>query len=324
MEALLQIKDLKVCFPHQLTALNNVHLTIEKAMRVGVVGESGAGKSMLAYSILDLISEPGWIESGQIWFDGCDLTTLNFEQMRKIRGNRIAMIFQDPMVTLNPVLSIGDQMVELLINHQNITFEQAKEKAIETLRQVLIPLPERRFDSYPHELSGGLRQRVVIAIALLCEPELIIADEPTTALDVTIQAEIMSLLLKLCQQRQMSLMLITHDLAVVAEVTTHIVVMYGGHIVEQGLTSELIKNPSHPYTKGLIEALPKRADHTTKRLNQIPGMMPSLDQIPRGCVFHPRCYLVKERCQRERPQLMPLEKKRYSTRNVACFFPIGG
>ena len=313
--ALLEVEDLEVQFPTRhgpLTALRGVSLSVEAGERIGIVGESGAGKSMAAFAILNLISEPGRISRGRVLFEGNDLSSVSDEEMRKIRGDRISMIFQDPMMTLNPVLTIGNQMVETLQAHKEITEEDARERALEKLREVRIPNPEARFDGYPHELSGGLRQRVVIAIALLTDPALIMADEPTTALDVTIQAEILALLLELCRDHGTALILITHDLAVVSQVTERVMVMYAGRIVEMGTTRELVDKPRHPYTQGLIAALPERNKPGTP-LNQIPGTMPSLANIPPGCAFAPRCSFSDDLCRNEIPQLRLIKK-----RSIAC------
>jgi len=284
----------------ELTALRDVSFSLDKGERLGIVGESGAGKSVAAFAILNLISRPGYISKGEILFEGTDLAKMNAGQLRSIRGNRINMIFQDPMMTLNPVLTIGTQMIECLRTHMKLNTEQAREKAIDKLRQVQIPSPEERIDQYPHELSGGMRQRVVIAIALLTDPSVIIADEPTTALDVTIQAEIMELLLALCENSDVALMLITHDLGVVYQVRQRTVVMYAGRVVEEGPTRQIIENARHPYTHGLIAALPERTN-PGMRLNQIPGVMPSLAAIPTGCSFHPRCEHAMDVCRSELP-----------------------
>ncbi len=301
--ALLEVRGLEVRFPMrqgELTALRDVSFSLDKGERLGIVGESGAGKSVAAFAILNLISRPGYISNGEIIFEGSDLAKMNARQLRSIRGNRINMIFQDPMMTLNPVLTIGTQMIECLRTHMNMSAGQAREKAIDKLRQVQIPSPEERIDQYPHELSGGMRQRVVIAIALLTDPSVIIADEPTTALDVTIQAEIMELLLALCENSDVALMLITHDLGVVSQVTQRTVVMYAGRVVEEGPTRQIIENARHPYTHGLIAALPERTN-PGMRLNQIPGVMPSLAAIPPGCSFHPRCEHAMDVCRSELP-----------------------
>lgn len=307
--ALLEVKDLQVEFPSRhgvLTALRGVSFSLHAGERLGIVGESGAGKSMAAFAILNLVSAPGRITAGEILFEGLDLSKLSDTEMRTVRGDRISMIFQDPMMTLNPVLTVGVQMVETLKAHREISNAEAKRLSIERLREVAIPSPEARFDSYPHELSGGLRQRVVIAIALLTDPGVIIADEPTTALDVTIQAEILALLLELCRNHDVGLILITHDLAVVSQVTQRVLVMYAGRIVEEGPTRSVIEHPLHPYTHGLIGALPQQ-NRPGEPLNQIPGTMPSLDAVPFGCAFHPRCQFADEKCNNESPKLRALQ-----------------
>nr|WP_279593527.1 ABC transporter ATP-binding protein [Pseudodesulfovibrio sp. S3-i] len=300
-------------------AVRDVSLVINKGERLGIVGESGAGKSVLGFSLINLISKPGKITAGQIIFNGQDLTKLNDDQMRTIRGNDIAMIFQDPMMTLNPVLTIGTQMKETVLAHMNVSDKEAEAICLEKLRKVYIPSPEKRLKQYPHEFSGGMRQRIVIAISLLTSPKLIIADEPTTALDVTIQAEIMDLLLELCKTENMGLILITHDLAVVSEVTQRIAVLYAGKVVELGTADQIISNPQHPYTQGLIKALPQMAGGE-KRLNQIPGMMPSLLDMPTGCPFGPRCTICVEKCKTLIPTLTTLE----NGTQVACFMREGG
>jgi peptide/nickel transport system ATP-binding protein len=308
-EKLLQVKDLTVKFAlrhNDLTAVNQVSFNLRKGERMGLVGESGAGKSVTGFALIDLVSKPGRITSGSILFQGRELIGLTDEQMRRIRGNDISMIFQDPMMTLNPVLTVGAQMVETLFAHKNISTREAEDIAVDKLRKVHIPSPERRLKQYPFELSGGMRQRVVIAIALLTSPSLIIADEPTTALDVTIQAEIMELLLELCETDHMGLILITHDLAVVSQVTQKISVMYAGRIVESGATERIVSQPLHPYTRGLLAALPQERSRG-KRLNQIPGVMPGLLSIPKGCAFHNRCDLADTICREQIPELV--EKK---------------
>lgn len=303
--ALLDVKNLEVCFGLRqgtVTALHNINFQLKRGERVGIVGESGAGKSVLGFSIINLISKPGYIKQGEVLFEGKDLAGLGHKQMRSIRGNRIAMIFQDPMMTLNPVLSIGEQMVECLQAHRKISVQDAHKIAVQKLQQVYIPSPETRLDQYPHELSGGMRQRIVIAIALLLDPDLIIADEPTTALDVTIQAEIMELMVELCERNNVALMLITHDLGVVSEVTQRTIVMYAGRVIEQGPTKEIINDAQHPYTQGLINALPQMGV-AGERLNQIRGSMPSLQALPTGCAFNPRCDYALDICSQEMPTL---------------------
>ncbi|HDP24250.1 MAG TPA: ABC transporter ATP-binding protein [Deltaproteobacteria bacterium] len=317
MQHLLQLEDVVIRFALRfgdLTAVDGVSFALDKGQRLGLVGESGAGKSVTGFSIINLISKPGYIASGRILFEGRDLAHLDEEEMRDIRGNRISMIFQDPMMTLNPVLTIGEQMVETLLAHRKFTEDECRDRALETLRKVHIPSPEKRLSQYPHELSGGMRQRIVIAIALLADPALIIADEPSTALDVTIQAEILDLLLELCESEKTALILITHDLAVVSQVTETIAVMYAGKIVELGSTEAVIHTPMHPYTRGLINALPGSV-HSERRLNQIPGMMPSLMTIPPGCSFHPRCEYRMEVCRHQVPDLRYYES---FGREVAC------
>ncbi|SFH73002.1 ABC transporter ATP-binding protein [Modicisalibacter xianhensis] len=294
--ALLEVNNLDVRFAlrqGEVRALRDVSFTLDRGERLGIVGESGAGKSVAAFTILNLITKPGYIAGGSIRFDGQELTTLKPKALQKIRGNKISMIFQDPMMTLNPVLTIGDQMVECLKAHRRIGSREARNVALNKLRQVYIPSPEKRLDQYPHELSGGMRQRIIIAIALLLDPDIIVADEPTTALDVTIQAEIMTLLLELCEKHNVALILITHDLGVVSQVTQRTLVMYAGRVIEQGPTREIINDAQHPYTQGLINALPQMAT-PGHRLNQIPGAMPSLANIPPGCAFHPRCSFSKD------------------------------
>ncbi len=322
MEQLLDIKDLNVDFALRdktLRAVRNVSLTINRGERLGIVGESGAGKSVLGFSIINLISKPGKITGGEILFDGKDISKYSYDEMRKIRGNHISMIFQDPMMTLNPVLTIGTQMKETILAHMNVSDKEAEEICLEKLRKVYIPSPEKRLKQYPHEFSGGMRQRIVIAISLLTNPKLIIADEPTTALDVTIQAEIMDLLLELCETDNMGLILITHDLAVVSEVTQRIAVLYAGRVVEIGPTDQIIQNPQHPYTQGLLKALPQMAG-SANRLNQIPGMMPSLFDMPDGCPFEPRCEICSKQCSQSVPSL----SDQPNGGQVACFKREGG
>ncbi len=321
---LLEVMNLSVEFAMRrmsLKAVNDVSFTIDAGERLGLVGESGAGKSVTGFSLINLISKPGFISQGSILFEGMDIVKANEQTLRSIRGDRISMIFQDPMMTLNPVLTIGDQMRETLFAHRNISKKEADEIAIDRLKRVHIPSPERRLKQYPHELSGGMRQRVVIAIALLTDPSLIIADEPTTALDVTIQAEIMELLLELCTKRNMGLILITHDLGVVSQVTQKIAVMYAGRVVETSITENIINSPLHHYTTGLIAALPQGKIYgkagVRQRLNQIPGVMPSLTAIPSGCAFHPRCEKCQELCTKEVPALREVNPGHFA----ACHFP---
>jgi peptide/nickel transport system ATP-binding protein len=316
-DPLLDVQDLVVKFALRngdLTALNGISFTLRRGERMGLVGESGAGKSVAGFSIINLISKPGYIAAGRILFEGEEISAYPLEQLRNIRGNRISMIFQDPMMTLNPVLTIGTQMVETILAHRAVRTAEAREIAMDKLGQVYISSPAKRLGQYPHELSGGMRQRVVIAISLLTNPSLIIADEPTTALDVTIQAEVMALLLELCARENMGLILITHDLGVVAQVTETIAVMYAGRIVEQGPTAAIVNRPLHPYTQGLIQALPL-AGGRERRLYQIPGMMPNLTSIPGGCAFHPRCHRVMTVCSAITPALAAPEA---GSGRVAC------
>ena len=322
MEPLIDIKNLRVDFALRsgtVQAVRDVSLTINKGERLGIVGESGAGKSVLGFSLINLISKPGKITGGEIIFGGHDISKYKYDQMREIRGHHISMIFQDPMMTLNPVLTIGTQMKETVLAHMNVSDKEAEAICLDKLQKVYIPSPEKRLKQYPHEFSGGMRQRIVIAISLLTSPKLIIADEPTTALDVTIQAEIMDLLLELCKTENMGLILITHDLAVVSEVTQRIAVLYAGKVVELGETEQIISNPQHPYTQGLLQALPQMAGGE-QRLNQIPGMMPSLLNMPKGCPFEPRCAESMKRCLSEIPKLLELE----NGTQTACFAREGG
>ncbi len=317
MPHLLEVENLEVQFALRtghLTAIDGIGFHLDQGERMGLVGESGAGKSVTGFAIINLIGKPGFISGGRVMFDGQNLAALSDEVMRKIRGNRISMIFQDPMMTLNPVLTIGTQMTETLMAHRRLSRTEAEAVALEKLKQVQIPSPEKRLAQYPHEFSGGMRQRIVIAIALITAPRIIIADEPTTALDVTIQAEIMDLLQRLCESENTGLILITHDLGVVSQVTEKIAVMYAGKIVESGPTDEVIHRPRHPYTQGLIKALPGSMVPGS-RLNQIPGMMPTLTDIPVGCAFNPRCDLCDEICRRQVPPLLPVKN---SECKVAC------
>jgi len=317
MGHLLEVKDLEVKFALRfgdLTAIDGISFTLDKKERLGIVGESGAGKSVTGFSIINLISKPGYISGGSVVLDGVKLNDLTDYEMRQIRGNKISMIFQDPMMTLNPVLTICTQMTETVHAHGNVSKSEAMDIALDKLKKVYIPSPEKRLFQYPHECSGGMRQRIVVAIALLTNPALIIADEPTTALDVTIQAGITDLMTELCETEDMGLILITHDLAVVSQVTEKIAVMYAGKIIETGLTEDIIKNPRHPYTKGLIGSLPA-GQKMGKRLTQIPGMMPTLTDMPQGCAFHPRCDIGEQICRETTPLLESVDGEK---RLVAC------
>lgn len=287
-------------------ALRGVSFDVKSGERLGIVGESGAGKSLLALSLLRLLPAAAEVCAGTIMFDGADILTLSAKQLRNVRGARMAMIFQDPMTTLNPVLTIGEQLAECA---RGCNKKQAQALAVRRLREVAIPAAESRMRAYPHELSGGMRQRVVIAAALISEPDIIIADEPTTALDVTIQAEIMALLAGLCQKRKMALILITHDLSLASQMTDRLMVMYAGAAVECGKTADVITNPQHPYTRGLLAALPENYNNNggEKKFNQIPGRMPSLSDIPTGCAFHPRCNIADNNCQSQTPKLAEIK-----------------
>ena len=305
MGHLLEVQNLKVTFALRfgdLTAIDDVSFTLDRKEKLGLVGESGAGKSVTGFSIINLISKPGFISEGKVIFEGRELQSLSDKDIRSVRGDRISMIFQDPMMTLNPVLTIGTQMIETVRAHKKVSKKEATKIALEKLNKVYIPSPEKRLKQYPHECSGGMRQRIVIAIALLTDPSLIIADEPTTALDVTIQAGIMDLLIELCDTEDMGLILITHDLAVVSQVTEKIAVMYAGKIIETGPTDLIVTKPRHPYTKGLIKSLPG-THQPGEALKQIPGMMPTLTDIPKGCAFHPRCEIHESICTTEIPKL---------------------
>ncbi|RUT33736.1 ABC transporter ATP-binding protein [Paenibacillus zeisoli] len=304
-ERLLEIENLTTGFMTEkgfVKATDNISLTIEKGKTLCLVGESGSGKSVTSLSIMRLIDYAGGsILDGKIVFRGDDLAAKDQEEMRKIRGNKIAMIFQDPMSALNPVFSVGDQIAESLRLHQNKSESEAWKEAVNLLRMVGIPAPEIRAKQYPHELSGGMCQRVVIAVALACNPELLIADEPTTALDVTVQAQILDLLQKLKQELGMSILLITHDMGVAAEMADRIAVMYAGAIVEEGTVEEIFANPSHPYTVGLLQSIPGFEGTRGKELYTIKGTIPGLGNLPGGCRFHPRCPHVMDKCKTQEP-----------------------
>lgn len=306
---ILEIKNLKTHFFTEggiVRAVDGIDLTVKRGEVLGIVGESGCGKSVTSLSIMRLISPPGRIIEGQIIFDNTDLVTLPEAQMRNVRGNRISMIFQQPQSSLNPVFRIGDQIAEVLHIHQEITKEEGEKRAIELLRLVGIPEPETRVRSYPHEMSGGMAQRVMIAMALACVPEMLIADEPTTALDVTIQAQILDLMRNLRSKMDTAIILITHDLGVVAEMCDRVDVMYAGRIVEKAPVVELFKNPKHPYTAALIGSTPVLGQ-ADKELVTIPGSVPNLIDLPVGCKFAPRCQARidnnLEKCTEEEPQL---------------------
>ena len=304
--SLLQVKNLVVEFPGRrgtLRALDDISFDIAPGEILGVVGESGAGKSLTGAAIIGLLEPPGRVASGQILLEGQRIDHLGYEQMRHIRGRRIGAIFQDPLTSLNPLYTIGRQLVETIQTHLPVTEKEAKARAISLLDDTGIPAAAQRIDHYPHQFSGGMRQRVVIALALAAEPKLIVADEPTTALDVSIQAQIITLLKSICKERGAAVMLITHDMGVIAETCDRVAVMYAGRIAEIGPVHEVINRPAHPYTAGLMAAIP---DITLdrERLNQIDGAMPRLNAIPRGCAFNPRCPQTFDRCTQERPDLM--------------------
>jgi oligopeptide/dipeptide ABC transporter ATP-binding protein len=315
-EKLLEIEDLSVHFhtPEGVArAVDGVSLHLAAGETIGLVGESGCGKSVTSLSILGLIpSPPGLIESGKIMFAGQNLLDLNAESLRKIRGYEISMIFQEPMTSLNPVLPIGRQVAEPLIVHQGLKKAAAYEKAADWLDHVKIPAAKKRLDDYPHQLSGGMRQRVMIAMAMVCGPKLLIADEPTTALDVTIQAQILSLMVRLKQELKMSLLLITHDLGVVAQMAKRVVVMYAGQVVEEADVANIFDHAFHPYTQGLLKSMPRRRDRVdgrNRRLSEIPGIVPALTEIIEGCKFTERCPHAFEVCRQTQPQLVTISDK---------------
>ncbi|WP_461208501.1 ABC transporter ATP-binding protein [Desulfocurvus sp. DL9XJH121] len=304
MQPLLDIRGLETSFfgsGGQARAVDGVTLDVARGETLAVVGESGCGKTMLALSVLRLVPDPpGRITGGQVFFDGRNLLALSEREMRAVRGNRISMIFQEPMTSLNPVFKVGEQIAEAVRLHRGLGPAEAAEAAVEMLRLVGIPNPAERADGYPHEMSGGMRQRVVIAMALACDPELVLADEPTTALDVTIQAQILELMLGLTRDKDAAIMLITHDLGIVAQSCSRVAVMYAGRIVERALVRDLFKDPLHPYTQGLMRSIPRLGDKGHE-LSPIPGMVPGLANLPRGCPFHPRCARVMPRCREQAP-----------------------
>ena len=318
---LLEVKHLRVEFPTRrgtLLALDDVSLTIAPGEILGVVGESGAGKSLTGAAIIGLLEPPGRVAGGEILLAGQRIDNLGAEAMRKIRGRRIGAIFQDPLTSLNPLYSVGRQLIETIQVHLQLDARQARQRAIALLLQTGIAAAEQRIDQYPHQFSGGMRQRVVIALALAAQPELIVADEPTTALDVSIQAQIIALLQQGARQQGAAVMLITHDMGVIAEACDRVVVMYAGRIVEIGPVADVIHRPAHPYTAGLMGAIPSMA-FERDRLLQIDGAMPRLNSIPAGCAFNPRCTRVVDRCRSDRPDLQAVGASR-----VACWLAVSG
>ncbi len=315
-DVLLSVRDLSVEFPGRrgtLTALDHISFDVARGEVVGIVGESGAGKSLTGRAIIGLLDPPGRMSTGEIRLDGERIDTLTREEMKSVRGSRIAMIFQDPLTSLNPLFPIGDQIIETIQAHGDLDEAAARRKAVNLLQEVGLPAAEQRMSAYPHQLSGGMRQRVVIALALCADPELVIADEPTTALDVSIQAQVIALLKRATAERGTSVMLITHDMGVIAAMADRIAVMYAGRIVEIGPVRDVLHAPRHPYTRGLMGTIPK-LDHDTETLVQIDGSMPRLAAMPAGCRFHPRCPHAFERCRAEAP---PLELEKAA--GVACW-----
>ena len=318
-ELILDVKNLSTTFRTErgpLKAIDGINFQVYKGEILGIVGESGCGKSVTSQSVMRLYDEKYTASyKGEVLLEGTDLMKLPYKKMQEIRGKKISMVFQDALSSLNPVFTVGNQICEPLRIHQKLSKKEAEEKAVEMLRLVGIPAPEKRIHQYPHELSVGMRQRVMIAIALACRPQLLIADEPTTALDVTIQAQIMDLIVKLNKQLDMGVMLITHDLGVVAETCSRVIVMYLGQIVEEATVADIFDNPKHPYTWGLIQSIPRLDGDRTKPLHTIKGTVPLLNQIPNGCRFAPRCPYATERCHKEMPQLQSIS----ATQNVRCF-----
>jgi oligopeptide/dipeptide ABC transporter ATP-binding protein len=311
-EHLLEVRNLCTYFHTEEglgKAVDGVSFELRRGETLGLVGESGCGKSVSALSVMRLIPQPpGQIESGEILFGGRDLLRLSEDEMCRVRGNEIAMIFQEPMTSLNPVLTCGFQITESVILHQGVSKQEARNRAIEMLRLVGIPAPEQRVDEYPHQLSGGMRQRVMIAMALSCNPQLLIADEPTTALDVTIQAQILELLQRLQEELKMAVLMITHDLGVIAEVADRVAVMYAGQVVEYASTRDLFNSPQHPYTRGLMQSVP-RLDESRERLDIISGIVPDAREFPEGCRFAPRCPLAEDRCRSASVELRALSEE---------------
>ena len=319
-EPLLSVRNLRVEFPTRrgiLTAVDGISFDIAPGEVLGVVGKSGAGKSLTGAAIIGLLDPPGRIAGGEVRLKGDRIDNLPAEALRRIRGKRIGMVFQDPLTSLNPLFRIGEQLTETIQLHTGMNASEARARAIALLIDVGIPAAERRIDAYPHQFSGGMRQRVVLALALAANPELIIADEPTTALDVSVQAQIIALMKKLCREHHVAIMLITHDMGVIAETADRVAVMYAGRIAEIGPVRDVIKHAHHPYTVGLMGSIPTLTAES-ERLTQIPGSMPRLTAIPAGCAFNPRCPHVFERCRSERPDLLPAERSQ-----AACWLYAG-
>jgi peptide/nickel transport system ATP-binding protein len=316
---LLQVKNLRVEFPSRrgtLLALDDINFHIDAGEILGVVGESGAGKSLTGAAIIGLLEPPGRVAAGEILLEGRRIDNLPYEEMRKVRGRQIGAIFQDPLTSLNPLYTVGRQLVETILTHLPVSPAEARQRAIQLLKDTGIPAAEQRIDHYPHQFSGGMRQRVVIALALAAEPKLIVADEPTTALDVSIQAQIIALLKRLCKEKGAAVMLVTHDMGVIAETCDRVAVMYAGRVAEIGPVQDVIHSPAHPYTEGLMGSIPAM-DEDRERLTQIDGAMPRLTAIPRGCAFNPRCPKAFERCRQERPELMDAGRTR-----AACWLHV--
>lgn len=315
---LLDVRELVTRFHTEdgvVHAVDGNSLYLDAGETLGIVGESGSGKTVTALSVMGLIENPGRVDAGSILFQGVDLVGLPPQEMREIRGREIAMVFQDPMNSLNPTLTVGKQIDRVLRGHTSLSKEDRRARAVELLRQVEIPEPEKRIENYPHQLSGGMRQRILIAMAISCNPSLLILDEPTTALDVTIEAQVFEVVDKLKEQFDMGIILITHDLAVVANSCDRVLVMYAGRIVEEASVTDLFDNPLHPYTRGLLHSIPKLDQKRRERLPSIPGEVPELISLPRGCNFSPRCHYSDERCQQEDPRLMTVAPRR----NSACW-----